>query len=162
MLAVGQMRDGGATGAVKTAGMLSIIANNSHSFERLWTTRALCAADGVNAFWFMSITFRRVLVVSSAFLGGLALPGLSSAHSLLLTCKPAADSTVRCVGEFSDGSDAVGMTVLVKAYDERVLFKGTLGGDSSLHFKRPAGEFFVRIEDGGEHSAEVDHTDVKP
>lgn len=110
----------------------------------------------------MPTTLQRALIVSSVFLGSLALPGLSAAHSLLLTCKPTPDSMVRCVGEFSDGSDAVGMAVLVKAYDERVLFKGTLGGDSSLQFKRPEGEFFVRIEDGGEHSAEVDHTDVKP
>ena len=110
----------------------------------------------------MPILFHRALIVSTVFLGAAALPGLSSAHSLLLTCKPATDNMVRCVGEFSDGSDAVGMAVLVKGYDERVLFKGTLGGDSSLQFKRPAGEFFVRIEDGGEHSAEVDHTDVKP
>jgi hypothetical protein len=102
------------------------------------------------------------LLLSSVFVAAVALPGVASAHSLLLTCKPADAGMVRCVGEFSDGADAVGMSVLVKAYDERVLFKGTLGGDSSLQFKRPAGEFFVRLEDGGEHSAEVDHTDVKP
>lgn len=90
------------------------------------------------------------------------LPGLSSAHSLLLTCRPAAGEMVTCKGEFSDGSDAIGMSVKVQAYDERVLFTGTLGGDSTLGFKRPAGEFFVRLEDGGEHSAEVDHTDIKP
>jgi hypothetical protein len=102
------------------------------------------------------------LLLSALFVGAVALPGLASAHSLLLTCKPAAADMVRCVGEFSDGSDAVGMGVQVKAYDERVLAKGTLGGDSSWQFKRPAGEFFVRLDDGGEHSAEVDHTDVKP
>lgn len=103
------------------------------------------------------------LLLSFLLLSGAAtLPGLAMAHSLLFTCRPAAESMVRCVGEFSDGSDAAGMAVLVKAYDERVLFKGTLGGDSAWQFKRPAGEFFVRLEDGGEHSAEVDHTDIKP
>lgn len=101
-------------------------------------------------------------LLCTALVGAAALPGVASAHSLLLTCKPADAGMVRCVGEFSDGADAVGMSVLVKAYDERVLFKGTLGGDSALQFKRPPGEFFVRLEDGGEHSAEVDHTDVKP
>lgn len=110
----------------------------------------------------MSITFHRSLIVSAVLLAGGVLPSMTLAHSLLLTCKPAAEGMVRCAGEFSDGSDAIGMAVLVKAYDERVLFKGTLSGDSSLQFKRPAGEFFVRIEDGGEHSAEVDHTDIKP
>ncbi|MDO9434503.1 hypothetical protein [Hydrogenophaga sp.] len=104
----------------------------------------------------------RSFFLAATFVFAAALPGLASAHSLLLTCKPAAEGMVRCVGEFSDGSDAIGMSVSVKSYDERVLFKGTLGGDSSLTFKRPAGEFFVRLEDGGEHSAEVDHTDVKP
>lgn len=86
----------------------------------------------------------------------------AAAHSLLLTCKPAADNAVRCVGGFSDGSDAAGMGIQVKAYDERVLAKGTLGGDSAWVFPRPAGEFFVRLDDGGEHAAEVDHADVKP
>lgn len=96
------------------------------------------------------------------FAAALALPGVSSAHSLLLNCRPAADNMVQCKGEFSDGSDAAGMAIAVKAYDERVLAKGTLGGDSTWRFARPAGEYFVRLEDGGEHSAEVDHTDVKP
>lgn len=86
----------------------------------------------------------------------------AAAHSLLLTCKPAADNAVRCVGGFSDGSDAAGMGIQVKAYDERVLAKGTLGSDSAWVFPRPAGEFFVRLDDGGEHAAEVDHADVKP
>ncbi|RFP81099.1 hypothetical protein DY262_04810 [Hydrogenophaga borbori] len=94
--------------------------------------------------------------------GALAWPGLSSAHSLLLVCQPAADNMVQCKGEFSDGSDAAGMAVSVKAYDERVLAKGTLGGDSTWRFHPPEGEYFVRLEDGGEHSVEVDHTDVKP
>lgn len=111
----------------------------------------------------MRLTARPSLAKSTFFLfGALLFQGTASAHSLLLTCKPAAQEMVRCVGEFSDGSDAAGMTVQVQAYDERVLFKGTLGGDSSLEFKRPTGEFFVRLEDGGEHSAEVDHTDIKP
>lgn len=92
----------------------------------------------------------------------LAWPGLSSAHSLLLSCQLAPDNMVACKGEFSDGSDAAGMAVSVKAYDERVLAKGTLGGDATWRFAKPAGEYFVRLEDGGEHSAEVDHTDVKP
>lgn len=104
----------------------------------------------------------RFLALSALFSVLVALPGIAMAHSLLFTCSPAAESMVRCAAEFSDGSDAAGMAVLVKAYDERVLFKGTLGGDSTLQFKRPAGEFFVRLEDGGEHSAEVDHTDIKP
>ena len=104
----------------------------------------------------------RSLVMSTLFVGAAVLPALSSAHSLLFNCRAAADSMVHCMGEFSDGSDAIGMTVQVMAYDERVLFKGALGGDSSLQFKRPEGEFFVRLEDGGEHSVEVDHTDVAP
>jgi hypothetical protein len=94
--------------------------------------------------------------------GALGWPGLSRAHSLLLSCQPAPDDMVACKGGFSDGSDAAGMAVSVKAYDERVLAKGTLGGDSTWRFAKPAGEYFVRLEDGGEHSAEVDHTDVKP
>lgn len=103
-----------------------------------------------------------ICLASVLFVGALALPGVSFAHSLLLNCRPTADNMVQCKGEFSDGSDAAGMAIAVKAYDERVLAKGTLGGDSIWRFAKPAGEYFVRLEDGGEHSAEVDHTDVKP
>ncbi len=110
----------------------------------------------------MRHTSRFPLLPALLLLGASTLPGLASAHSLMLNCKPAAEAMVRCVGEFSDGSDAAGMAVLVKSYDERVLFKSTLGSDSSLQFKRPTGEFFVRLEDGGEHSSEVDHTEIKP
>jgi hypothetical protein len=92
----------------------------------------------------------------------LGLPGLAAAHSLLLNCRPAPDNMVQCKGEFSDGSDAAGMGVTVQAYDERVLNKGTLNGQSAWAFKKPEGEYFVRLEDGVEHSVEVDHTDVKP
>lgn len=95
-------------------------------------------------------------------IAALALPALARAHSLMLNCQPAPEGMVSCVGEFSDGSDAAGMSVLVKSYDERVLFKSTLGSDASLLFKRPTGEFFVRLEDGGEHASEVDHTEIKP
>jgi hypothetical protein len=102
------------------------------------------------------------LVKATLCFGAWAIAGIASAHSLMLTCKPGAEGMVRCVGEFSDGSDAAGMSVLVKSYDERVLLKSTLGSDSALQFKRPAGEFFVRLEDGGEHSSEVDHTEIKP
>jgi len=101
-------------------------------------------------------------LLPALFVGALTLPGVSSAHSLLLNCRPAADHMVQCKGEFSDGSDAAGMAIAVKAYDERVLTKGTLGSDSTWRFAKPEGEYFVRLEDGGEHSAEVDHTDVKP
>ncbi len=110
----------------------------------------------------MSLTPPRRLLFATLLISATAWPTLSSAHSLLFNCKPAAEGMVRCTGEFSDGSDAAGMSVQVMAYDERVLFKGTLGSDSSLQFKRPEGEFFVRLEDGGEHSAEVDHADIKP
>ncbi|MGE0097312.1 MAG: hypothetical protein AB7S86_03095 [Hydrogenophaga sp.] len=110
----------------------------------------------------MRLITRPGFVKATFILGMLVLPAFVWSHSLMLTCKQSADGMVRCVGEFSDGSDAAGMSVQVKSYDERVLFKGTLGGDSSLQFKRPPGEFFVRLEDGGEHSSEVDHAEIKP
>jgi hypothetical protein len=110
----------------------------------------------------MSLLSLRSLAGAAAVVSVVVLPAVSSAHSLLLNCKPEAPDTVLCKGEFSDGSDAAGMSLQVKAYDERVLLKGTLDGASSLRFKRPAGEFFVRLDDGGEHSAEVDHGDIKP
>lgn len=110
----------------------------------------------------MSPPRARRLFPSLLLAAGLVLPGLASAHSLLLNCRPAPDNMVQCKGEFSDGSDAAGMGITVQAYDERVLNKGSLNGESAWSFRRPEGEFFVRLEDGVEHSVEVDHSDVKP
>lgn len=84
----------------------------------------------------------------------------ATAHSLLLSCKKLGAEQVRCQAEFSDGSDAAGMTLQVRSYDDRVLLNTTLGTDSAVSFKRPAGEFYVRLSDGGEHAVEVDHADI--
>jgi hypothetical protein len=57
----------------------------------------------------MHTIFRFPLLKTALLVGMVSLSGLSFAHSLLLTCRPAAGDMVRCVGEFSDGSDAAGI-----------------------------------------------------
>lgn len=108
----------------------------------------------------MNMTRSAIQIGLTAILTAL-LPGIASAHSLVFACKAEAADTIRCKGEFSDGSDAIGMKYSVLSYDDVALHSGSLGADSSASFKRPAGKFYVRLDDGGEHSAEVDHADIE-
>ncbi|MGE8321596.1 MAG: hypothetical protein ACN6OX_00780 [Pseudomonas sp.] len=96
----------------------------------------------------------------------LALPwlvlaaGTALAHNPMCECEELASGQVRCTGGFSDGSGAPGVTLDVIGYDEQVLVGGKLGDDSTLTFKRPAGEFYVLFDAGPGHVVEVDYADI--
>ncbi|MFJ3484095.1 hypothetical protein ACIPL1_12050 [Pseudomonas sp. NPDC090202] len=85
----------------------------------------------------------------------------AQAHSPYCDCKEIAEGQIRCSGGFSDGGDAVGVTLDVIGYDESILFHGQLGSDSSLTFARPAGEFYVLFDAGPGNVVEVDHLDIE-
>ena len=76
------------------------------------------------------------------------LPTQAYAHNPVCRCSKAGSDSIRCVGGFSDGSGAPGVTLDVIGYDEQVLVGGKLGDDSSLTFKRPDGEFYVLFDAG--------------
>lgn len=90
----------------------------------------------------------------------LGLAGPAMAHNPMWQCEPIEGEQIKCTGGFSDGSGAPGVTLDVIGYDETVLVPGKLGDDSTLTFKRPAGEFYVLFDAGPGHVVEIDYADI--
>lgn len=104
---------------------------------------------------FFSVALSRALVLSSALLAAFA-----QAHSPRLACHADGEYVV-CEGGFSDGSSAKGVEIKVMSYEDKVLWRGALDAESSVRFKRPQQDFYVRFEGGEGHSLEVDHGDIR-
>lgn len=83
------------------------------------------------------------------------------AHNPIAECKAVDEQTIECVGGFSDGSNAPGVTLDVVSYDEKVLLPGKLGNDSKLRFKRPEDDFYVLFDAGPGHVVEIDQTEIE-
>lgn len=96
----------------------------------------------------------------SLLLGASALCGVAMAHNPVCECEAQGEEQIVCVGGFSDGSGAPGVTLDVIGYDEQILVAGKLDDDSRLSFKRPDGEFYVLFDAGPGHVVEIDHTDI--
>ncbi|MFN3984835.1 MAG: hypothetical protein ACK4KV_05070 [Rhodocyclaceae bacterium] len=96
--------------------------------------------------------------VMLAALAAWAMP--AAAHNPICVCEDHDETHVRCVGGFSDGSKAPGVTLDVIGYDETILLAGKLGDDSALVFKRPEGEFYILFDAGPGHVVEVDHSEI--
>ena len=98
----------------------------------------------------------------SALLALLALGNTAPvmAHGMYCQCQAVGDGQVRCNGGLSDGTGLPGATLDVLGYDEKILVAGKLGDDSSFTFAAPDGEFYVLLEMGPGHTAEVDHKDI--
>lgn len=90
----------------------------------------------------------------------LAFAGPALAHNPMCQCEPIEGEQIKCTGGFSDGSGAPGVTLDVIGYDETVLVPGKLGQDSTMTFKRPAGEFYVLFDAGPGHVVEIDYADI--
>lgn len=104
--------------------------------------------------------------VAGAGLRLLALAALSCgtaawAHNPIAECKAVDEKTIECVGGFSDGSDAPGVTLDVVSYDEKVLLPGKLGNNSKLRFTRPDDDFYVLFDAGPGHVVEIDQTEIE-
>jgi hypothetical protein len=89
------------------------------------------------------------------------LPGAALAHYPICTCAMADTATVRCVGGFSNGSEAPGVLIDVISYDERILVSGRTDAASSFQFQRPDGKFFVLFDAGPGHTVEIDYLDIQ-
>lgn len=100
----------------------------------------------------------RVLLLAVA---GILAASAAQAHYPICECRMIDAKTVKCVGGFSDGSKAPGVTLDVISYDEQVLVKGKLGADSAFSFLRPVGDFYVLFDAGPGHTVEVEHTSIK-
>ncbi len=104
------------------------------------------------------MTFKAGRLALPLFL--LCLAGPALAHNPMCQCEPVDGEQIKCTGGFSDGSGAPGVTLDVIGYDETVLVPGKLGEDSTLTFKRPAGEFYVLFDAGPGHVVEIDYADI--
>lgn len=82
------------------------------------------------------------------------------AHGAFCTCVSLDAEQVRCRGGFMGGGPAPGVTLDVIGYDQTIHLQGKLGADSTLTFKRPAGEFYVLLDGGPGYMAEVDHSEI--
>ena len=98
---------------------------------------------------------------SAAGIALLSLSGLALAHNPMCQCEAVDAENIRCTGGFSDGSGAAGVTLDVIGYDESILVPGKLAEDSTLTFKKPAGEFYVLFDAGPGHIVEIDHTEIE-
>ena len=98
---------------------------------------------------------------SAAGIALLSLSGLALAHNPMCQCEAVDAENIRCTGGFSDGSGAPGVTLDVIGYDESILVPGKLAEDSTLTFKKPAGEFYVLFDAGPGHIVEIDHTEIE-
>lgn len=83
------------------------------------------------------------------------------AHNPIAECKAVDEQTIECVGGFSDGSGAPGVTLDVVSYDEKVLLPGKLDNDSKLRFQRPKDDFYILFDAGPGHVVEIDQTEIE-
>ncbi|TLP78302.1 hypothetical protein FEA48_03640 [Pseudomonas nitroreducens] len=97
----------------------------------------------------------------SAVLLGLTASASALAHAPFCECTALDADTIRCVGGFTDGSAAPGVTLDVMSADNQVLIPGKLGADSSLTFKRPSGDFYILFDVGPGYMVEVDPSEIK-
>ncbi|HEY1027649.1 MAG TPA: hypothetical protein VGE28_08475 [Pseudomonas sp.] len=104
----------------------------------------------------MNNLYRLSLLIAAGTLCSAAL-----AHNPICECEAHGEEEILCVGGFSDGSGAPGVTLDVIGYDEEILVAGKLGDDSRLSFKRPDGEFYVLFDAGPGHVVEIDHADIE-
>lgn len=82
------------------------------------------------------------------------------AHNPLAECKAVDAQTIECIGRFSDGSAATGVTLDVLSYDDKLLMQGKLDSDSKLRFQRPDEDFYVLFDAGPGHVVEIDQAEI--
>lgn len=102
---------------------------------------------------------RRRILALAAGLAAACLASSARAHYPYCTCAME-NGQIVCKGGFSDGTGAEGVTLDVISYDEEILVPGKFGPDSTVHFERPAGEFYVLFDAGPGHVVEVDWRDI--
>ncbi len=75
-------------------------------------------------------------------------------------CKTIDERTIRCVGGFSGGVPAVGVTLDVIGYDQRTLVAGRLDEQAAFTFERPDTPFYILFDAGPGYTVEIDHHDL--
>lgn len=104
----------------------------------------------------------KAILKCSALLLGLAASTSALAHAPFCECTALDADTIRCVGGFTDGSAAPGVSLdVIRAADNQVLLPGKLGADSSLTFKRPAEDFYILFDVGPGYQVEIEPSEIK-
>lgn len=104
---------------------------------------------------------KAILQTATALLG-LAVSVSALAHAPFCECTALDAETIRCVGGFTDGSDAPGVTLdVMSAADNKMLMPGKLGADSSLTFKRPTEDFYILFDVGPGYQVEVEPSEIR-
>ncbi len=83
------------------------------------------------------------------------------AHNPICECNAVTQTEIECIGGFSDGSTAPGVTLDVIGYDEETLLAGQLDTNSRLRFQRPEQEFYILFDAGPGHVVEIDHAEIE-
>ncbi|MCQ4264153.1 hypothetical protein CXK91_21060 [Stutzerimonas stutzeri] len=102
---------------------------------------------------------RSVAVVAAVLLIGIAQQ-VAAHQAPFCQCKAVGERTVRCVGGFSGGVPATGVTLDVIDYDERILVAGKLDEEASFTFERPETPFYILFDAGPGYTVEIDHRDL--
>lgn len=70
-------------------------------------------------------------------------------------------TTVVCKGGYDDDSLAIDTPVSVIDGQERVLYSGKFDSRAQFSFELPEGDFYILMDSGVGHTAEVDRRDIK-
>ncbi|CAD7289012.1 hypothetical protein LMG7974_01297 [Campylobacter majalis] len=82
------------------------------------------------------------------------------AHTALMSCFDNGDGSVTCEAGFSDGSSASGVEFSV-IKDGKVVEQGKFDKDSNYTFKKPDGEYQVRMYAGEGHEVIIKSKDIQ-
>lgn len=100
-------------------------------------------------------------VITSVFLGFImAAAQFAFAHTPFCTCYENGDGSVTCEGGFSDGSTSAGNMMIVKDGNGKILVKGRMDEDGEFSFKKPEGNYSVKMDGGDMHVVTIDSEDI--
>lgn len=102
---------------------------------------------------------RYAALAGAALWLGLAMPA-AQAHVPIVRCH-LEGTMVMCKGGYDDDSLAIDTPIAVIDGQERVLYSGKLDGRAQYSFELPEGDFYILMDSGVGHTAEVDRRDIK-
>lgn len=103
-----------------------------------------------------------LLRIAQAAMVATWLTGYANAHSALCACYDIGDDEVLCQGNFSDGSTAYGVDMLVLDSKGNELLSGQMNEDGEFEFTKPTGEYLVVFDGGPGHMVEINGEDIVP
>ncbi|SBS31032.1 hypothetical protein MAQ5080_01834 [Marinomonas aquimarina] len=103
----------------------------------------------------LNSVYRRVALVTLVA----AWSQVALAHFPFVECTKETPDIV-CLGGFSDGSSAQGVTIDLISYDEEIIASKTFDDHSRVQFEPYDGEFYILLDAGPGHTVEVDWNEI--